>query len=83
MSHKSLELNKRLATPLQGFASQTGSVNQVEAFFGCLMPRSTAQRAAQMAQCVPQRPQMPYGSIQRETPHFQQTAASTSRVVHR
>ena len=49
-------------------------------FCGCLIPRSTVQRAAQGAQCVPQRPESPYHQIQRGSLRFQGTAASTWRV---
>ena len=45
-------------------------------FYGCLIPSSTVQGAAQGAQCVPQ----PYHQIQRGSLRFQGTAASTFRA---
>ncbi len=47
--------------------------------FGCQVPRSISQRVAPVERFAPSSPWTAYPSIQRETLHFQRTAASTSR----
>ena len=51
-----IQMNRfRLARPDPSFRSTTSRL-----FCGCLIPRSTARRVAQGAQCVPQRPERLY-----------------------